>query len=157
MFDSDAFSVDAFSEDAFDFGGAVAAVVATSSSTGGWLFLNEYQLEQQRRKKKERQRQELEAETEQIAEQVDRQIAQFLREQEAIDDRREELARLKALVQADRDLKAAEAYSERVAIAYQAALEKGSRAALLKLEKEIKLAMDEEEDFMLIALMTVVD
>lgn len=128
-------------------------VAPTEQPSGGWLtFLNTYEQQRVRRRAEERKRQALEEETEQIEDSTDREIAQLLRIQEAKDAKRAELARLTALARANADLEAARQYSERVAKAYQSVLEKGSRSAVERLEKELRRAREEEE-FMLLAIM----
>jgi hypothetical protein len=143
--DSNAFSV------------TVVAVTTTSQPSGGWLtFLNTYEQQRSRRKKEEQERRALEEETEQIQDTTDREIAQLLRVQEAKDAKRAELERLTELARANQDLEAARRYSERVAKAYQAVLEKGSRSAAERLEKELRRAAEEEE-FMLLAIMLLLE
>lgn len=143
--DSNAFSV------------TVVAVTATSRPVGGWLtFLNTYEQQSARRREEARKRRELEEETEQIEDSTDREIAQLLRVQEAKDAKRANLARLTELARQNADLEAARQYSERVAKAYQAVLEKGSIAAAERLEKELRKAR-EEEDFLLLAIMLLIE
>lgn len=141
--DSNAFSV------------TVAEAEATSSG-GGWLFLNHYESELQRRKARERRRRELEEETERIEAQLDRQIAQELRKQEALDDKRENLSRLAEIAKQSADIEAARQYSERVAVAYARALTKGNFSALEALDRELQRAR-EEEDFLIMSVLMTYD
>lgn len=143
--DSNAFSVS-----------VVVAPVADESATGGWLFLNYYEAELQRRKARERRRKELEEETERIEDDLDRNIAQLLREQEAKDEKRKDLERLAIIAKQNADLEAARQYSERVAKAYERALVQGNFSALEALDRELKRAAEEEE-FLMMALMLLVD
>src|SRR5690606_28748654 len=126
--------------------------VEDEQPTGGWLFLNSFEAELQRRRREEEERRALEEAADEIQNELDRSIAQLLREQEAIDARKAELDRLAALVRAQSDLEAARAYSERVARAFERAAEKGTFSALEALDRELKRAR-EEEDFLVMALM----
>lgn len=126
--------------------------VSDEQPTGGWLFLNEYERELRRRKRRERERRELEEETERIQDALDREIAQLLREQEAKDERRAELQRLKELARKDANIAAARRYSESVAKALEAAIVDESLRAIARLEKELKKAREQEEhEFLLLA------
>jgi hypothetical protein len=130
----------------------VVSQQAAQESSGGWLFLNMYEAEQQRRKALEKRRKELEEETERIQDSVDREIATLLREQEAKDAKREEYERLAQIAKANADLDAARAYSERVAKAYARVITQGNYSAIEALDRELKRAREEEE-FILLALM----
>ena len=124
-----------------------------AEATGGWFaFLNTYERQLADRRDRERKRRELEEETDRIEDATDRQIAQLLREQEAKDARRAELERLTALARSNADIEAARQYSERVAKALQAAIERGTLEAAQRLEKELRKAQ-EEEQFLLLAIM----
>lgn len=128
-----------------------APVVVDSQATGGWLFLNTYESELQRRKALAQRRKELEEETEQIEDALDRNIAQLLREQEEIDEKKANLERLGRLAKIDADLEAAKRYSERVGTAYARAIAKGTFSALEALDRELQRAKQEDE-FLLEAL-----
>lgn len=130
--------------------------IVDEQPTGGWLFLNEYEAEQQRRKARERRRRLLEEETEQIEDPLDREIAQLIRRQEAKDERREEIRRTAELARANADLEAARQYSAAVAAAFQAAIERGTTSAVDRLERELKKAREEEE-FLMLAMLMVLD
>lgn len=130
--------------------------ITDQGASGGWLFHNAYEAELQRRRARERKRREVEEETEQIADSVDRNIAQLMREQEAIDDRHEELSRLDSIAQQNADIEAAKRYSERVARALERAIAQGNYSALAALDRELKRARDEEDVFMT-ALMMLLD
>lgn len=114
-------------------------------STGGWAFHNDYELELRRRRKRKKEQDELEAETERIENEVDRSIAQLLREQEAIDAKRDDLNRLKELAKKHADLEAARQYSERVATAFERALAQGNFSAMEALDRELQRARDDED------------
>jgi mevalonate kinase len=124
---------------------ATQAVVTPEQPSGGWGFLNSYHAELQRRKALAKKRRELEEETEQIQDALDRNIAQLMREQEAIDEKKKDLERLGEIARAQADLEAAKAYSERVAIAYARAITKGTYSALEALDRELQRAQEENE------------
>lgn len=144
--------------------GATVAIVVSlgpepeeaEQPSGGWLFLNTYEAELQRRRAREKARRELEEETERIEDALDREIAQFMRVQEAKDEKREDFERLAKLAKANADLEAARRYSERVATAYARVLSQGNYSAIEALDRELKRAR-EEEDFIVLALMLLVD
>jgi hypothetical protein len=119
--------------------------------SGGWAFYNDYEIELRRRRKRKKERDELEAETERIQNELDRSIAQLLREQEAKDEKRADLNRLKELAKKHADLEAARQYSERVATAYARAITQGNFSALEALDRELQRAREEDE-FMAAAL-----
>lgn len=124
-----------------------APVVATDEqSSGGWIFGYDAEIARRRRRKQERE--ELEQETEEIEAPVDREIAQFLREQEAKDERREELERIRELARTHasevRD------YGEKVSKALDRALEKATFSAAEALERELERARTDEDLAMLI-------
>lgn len=143
-------------------GSTVAIVVSLGpqpvddTATGGWAFRNYYEAELQRRKARERLRKKLEEETEQIQDELDRAIAQELRKQEAIDDKREDYKRLADLAKANADLEAARQYSERVHTAFARVLAKGNYSAIEALDRELKRAK-EEEAFLMEAFWLLVD
>lgn len=135
----------------------ITVSLGPEGSSGGWFtFLNTYEHQQAKRRAEAKRRRELEEETERIEDATDREIAQLLRVQEAQDAKRQNLARLTELARQNADLEAARQYSERVAKAYQAVLEKGSIAAAERLEKELRRAKDEEE-FLLLAIMLLTE
>lgn len=133
-----------------------AATVAETPTTGGWLFLNSFEAELQKRRERERRRKELEAEVDGIQDELDRDIAQLLHEQEAIDQRKADLERLGQLARVQADIDAARQYSERVAKAYERAVEKGTYSALEALDRELSRAREEEE-FLVLAMMLLAD
>jgi PASTA domain-containing protein len=123
--------------------------------TGGWLFHNAYHAELHRRRARDRKRREIEEETEQIQNELDRAIAQELRKQERLDDKRKDYERLAELAKANADLEAARLYSERVATAYARALTKGTYSALEALDREMQRA-NEEEEFLATAVLMLI-
>ena len=136
--------------------GPEPVVVSDDQPTGGWLFLNLYEAEQRRRRKRDKERRELEEETDRIEDELDRAIAQELRKQEAIDEKRDNLNRLKEIAKKNADLEAVRAYSERVHTAFVRALAQENYSALEALDRELRRAQ-EEEDFMAQALMILLD
>jgi hypothetical protein len=128
---------------------------ATTQPTGGWLFLNDYDAEIRRRHRRKKELEELEAESEQIQNELDRAIALELRKQEALDEKRDNLSRLSGLLAAA-DLDAARQYSERVATAYARAITQGNFSAMEALDRELQRAREEEE-FMMSSLMLLLD
>jgi hypothetical protein len=133
-----------------------AQSVYPDEASGGWKFLGFYDSETQRRRALAKKRKKLEEETEEIQDGLDKAIALLLREQEAKDEKRDNLARLQELAQSDADLNAARAYSERVATAYARALTKGTYSALEALDRELDRARTEEE-FLMEAVRLLVD
>ncbi len=122
------------------------------SFSGGFEYAFE---RERRRRKKERERlEELKAEAERIEDETTREIARFMRQQEAKDARRDELTRLQSLV--DRFKADAETTNERIERAVQKAAEKQTQWALFALERELERAREEEE-FVLIALRAALD
>ncbi len=121
-----------------------------------WAFLNDYDAELQRRRARDQFRKLLDDETEQIQDDLDREIARELRKQEAIDERRKDLDKLAEIAKANADLEAARQYSERIATAYARAIAKGSFSALEALDRELRQAREEEE-FLLTVLLMLAD
>jgi hypothetical protein len=129
----------------------LAASVA-EEATGGWNFYVAYEQHTKARRKKLKEQEQKQAETQQIQDRTAREIAELLRKQEAIDERRAYLERLGQLAKEQPDLEAARAYSDRVAQAYQRAIIQGNYSALEALDRELQRA-SEEEEFMLQALL----
>jgi hypothetical protein len=132
-------------------GSTVAIVVSLGldeQPSGGWMFLRTYESETRRRREELRKRQELEEETDRIENDLDRSIAQLLREQEAIDAKRADLDRLAEIAKQNADLEAARRYSARVAEALAEALTAENYKALSNLDRELRKAREEEEALM---------
>lgn len=125
--------------------------------SGGWAFLNTYELQLARRRDAAKKRRELEEETEQIEDATDREIAQLLRVQEAKDDKRKDLEQLALLAKQNADLEAARQYSERVAEAYARVLEDGNREAIAALDRELQQAREEEEALLMQMFMAALE
>jgi hypothetical protein len=129
-------------------------VTATVEEGGGWApFLSKYEKDLERRRRRDRERRLLELETAEIQDELDRAIAQELRKQEALDEKRKDLDRLSALAKESADLEAARQYSERVAVAFARAVTQGNFSAIEALDRELQRAREEEEFLMLSMLM----
>lgn len=150
MFDSGAFDIDAFSEDAFNFNGVAPPVVVAVPNSGGWG--NWYDIFEHQRRRKEKQKQEDEEVLENLETKVDREIAQLLRKQQAQDDQRKELERVKQLVQKYTDL-SPKISSDRVNKAIEEAKIKQTLASYEKLQKEFIRMMEEEELQVMLSLL----
>jgi hypothetical protein len=114
-------------------------------------FVHAYRSELERRSRERKRRKELEEETERIEEETAKEIALLLREQEAKDARRSELARLSDLVARSQGTVDEAALSPRALKAIKTAAQKQTAWALFQLEREMQRAQ-EEEDFVLQAL-----
>jgi beta-lactam-binding protein with PASTA domain len=127
--------------------GEAPAPVQQDATGGFWPEYDRHAAERRRRK---REQEEREAEAERIQDELDRQIAQLMREQEAKDAERVELTRLQKL---------ADTYSgkklglpKKVSDALINAYEMRSRNALEQLQREIERANEDE----LLAVQTAV-
>lgn len=135
-----------------------SAPVITDQPSGGWpIFATLYEAEVHRRKLRAKQRKEDEEESESIPDKLDRSIALLLREQEAKDERRQDLERLATLAKQHTDLEAVREYSSRVATAYERAVKQGNFSALAALDRELQRATEEEELLLLAILMIDAD
>jgi predicted nucleic acid-binding protein len=121
----------------------------TESNAGGWAFYLRYEQERDRRRRKRLE--ELEAE-EAIQElpPVEKEIAELLQRQEKHDERKAEIERLKKLVQEHSDAKE---LPPRVAKAFYGAQARQTVSSLLKLDKELKQMMEDEEYLVLMLLL----
>lgn len=122
--------------------------------TGGFVYA--FERERARRERERREQLEREEEARQIEEETTRQIALLLREQEAKDARRAELARLSDLVARFAGRGDEAALSPRVEKALRTAAAKQTAWALFQLERELARA-HEEEQFILEALRIALD
>lgn len=122
--------------------------------TGG--FMVAYEREVARRRREAREREEREEEARQIEEETTRAIAQLLREQEAKDARRSELARLSDLVARYSSRPEVSALAPRVQKAIRTAASRQTTWALFQLEREIE-RVKEEEEFLAEALRIMVE
>jgi Skp family chaperone for outer membrane proteins len=129
------------------------AVTTVDQPTAGYdrryrKFDSAYRREQRRRRRLKELQDELEAETEALPKGIDREIALLLRQQEAKDLKRQELARLKRLADNSAAQEAIRSHGERVAKALERAVTVGNYSALAALDREIARARDEEESVM---------
>jgi hypothetical protein len=125
-------------------------VPVQSEFSGGFYFA--FERETERRRRERRKREEAEEETQQLQDDIDREIATLLHQQEAEDAEAQELNRLKAMVAQFADKAAEEAMTERVRTAFVRANAKQNIASYLALEKELNRAMEEEEFMILMVL-----
>jgi hypothetical protein len=145
-FSDGAFSTSAFGPAAFDFG---TAPVVVESNPGGWAFFTRYEQERDARRRKRQEQLEAEEAIQELPP-VEKEIATFLHKQERIDESKQELKRLKALVDEYREIpnltsKAQEA-AERARI-------RGLRSDLAKFDKELRRMLEEEEMAVLMLLL----
>lgn len=120
---------------------AVPAPLSLDTGSGGFLYA--YELEQGRRRKRRREQEEREEDAQALQDQVDREIAQLLRKQEAEDERRAELDRLQRMVR-DHSKNELE-LSDRAKIAYVRALTQANFSAMEALDRELQRMLEEEE------------
>ena len=123
------------------------------TSTGGFWF--DYDREMYRRDEELKKRERLEAESQQIKDRLDREIAQEYRKKEAEQSRLAELHRLAKLANIhQRSIKSI--FSDRALVAAERAITKGNYSALEAFEREVGRAR-EEEFFLMQALMMVLN
>lgn len=129
-------------------GSDVAVVVSLgdqpvpASFSGGFLY--EYERSQSIRARKRRELEEREAEAERLEDEASREIAQFLHQQEAVDEERQELDRLRELVRTHRRESATE-LTDRVRQAFTRVLLQENFSALEALQRELRRMLEEEE------------
>lgn len=142
---------------AFDGIGASVAAQQETAYSGGWTeFSLGYDRELHRRRQLQQELAERSAQTQQITDPVSKEIGEFLRKQEAEDERRQELERLKVLASRFKAQQAKDAYGQRVAKALERAVEKQTFSALEALDRELQRAQEEEE-FLIIAAIQILD
>ena len=122
---------------------------APAEFSGG--FLHAFEAFEAQRAAKRRKRKKLEDESEAIQHELDRQIAQLLREQEARDEAREEHERLTRLVQEFGTQ--AQELSDRTKIAYVRALVQQNFSAIEALDRELQRQLQDEEVAVLMMLL----
>lgn len=115
-------------------------------------FLSAFEAELSRRQLEQRAREERELASRAIDDQVTRDIALFMRQQETQDARRAELERLHGLIQEHArdpgiDL------ADRARVAFTRALMQGNYSALEALEREVSRQFEEEEHAVLMLLL----
>jgi hypothetical protein len=125
------------------------APATDTDGAGGWAFFFKYEAERERRRKKRLEQIEAEEAVQELPP-VEKEIAQILHKQERIDDSKQELKRLKALVD---EYKQVPALSTRATEAYERARVRGLRSDLAKLDKELKRMLEDEEMAVLMLLL----
>jgi hypothetical protein len=146
-FSDTAFATTAFAETAFDFGTG-PVITPTETISGGWYRdFDSYAM----RRIKPRRREEIEEEVESIEDSTSREIAKLLKEQEARDEERADLARLQSL--ADRYAQRGETVPRPVLASVMKAHEERSRNALEQMRREVERLMEEEEMAVIQALL----
>lgn len=123
-----------------------------ASDTGSAGFSNWYDILENQRRRKEKRKKEDEEVLEQLETKVDREIAQLIRKQEAQDEQRKDLERVKQLVQKYTDL-SPKISSDRVNRAIEEAKLKQTLASYEKLQKEFIRMMEEEEVQVMLSLL----
>lgn len=126
------------------------------SPSGGWEprygFLYEYEREMARRSRARKKRKDDEEEALKVEDQISREIAQLLHEQERKDAERADLQRLKNLVTQYRQIAQAQV-SPRVAEAMARAIAQENFSALQALDRELERMFDEEAMAVLMILL----
>ena len=128
-----------------------AAPVVPEEFSGGFFIAFEREQERRRRRQKKRQ-EEVEA-VEALQDRVEREIGVILKEQEAHDDERAEIERLRTLVTRFNGQEAQEALTERVRTAFARAAVQQNASALLAFDREMRRMLEEEELSVLLALL----
>lgn len=131
--------------------GISGTFVQTASEFSGGLFFA-FEREVERRRKERRKREEDEEEAKKLKDDIDREIAVLLHQQEADDAEAQELSRLKVMVAQFADKAAEEAMTERVRSALVRANVQQNVSAYLALERELTRVMEEEEFMILMVL-----
>jgi hypothetical protein len=143
---------DGFWADGFWSGEEAPPVEVVESNSGGWGFFLRYEEERDRRRRRKRELEEAEEAVQELPP-VDKEIAQFLHKQEREDEKRAEVARLKALVDRYADEGIEKALNQRAKDALKRLKERNSFSSTLKFEKELRRQLEEEEmAFMLMLL-----
>ncbi|HLA60919.1 MAG TPA: hypothetical protein VK626_01615 [Nitrospiraceae bacterium] len=118
-------------------------IVNPQTFSGGFLLA--YELEQVRRARKRRELEELAEDSARIEDDTSRQIAAFLREQEARDAEQADAHRLHELALRYAREKDSKELSDRVKIAYVRALSQANFSALEAFQRELDRMLEEEE------------
>lgn len=138
-------------------GGTVTIVVSlgdapvVDTAFAGGLIVS-FERQQARRRKRQRELEEAEEAVEQLADSVDREVAQLMQERERKAEFEDNLARLKRIVTAFDDAVEREAVSERVRVALARAQAQESVSAYLALQRELDRMLEEEEFAILMIL-----
>lgn len=124
-------------------------ITASADYSGGFLFA--YELEQAHRRRKRAEQEERKADASHLMDKVDREIALLLQKQEAEDEQRAELDRLKGLVSAHSREQLE--LSDRAKIAFTRALAQANFSALEALDRELQRQLEEEDTAVLMLLL----
>lgn len=127
----------------------VEMIAADTAASGGWW--REFEVEQVRSRDRKRRRDEDDSAVESIQDEVDREIAALLHEQEAKDAARAELERLRALARAYDG----EVVDDKFARALKRAAEAKTLAQAQAMLREAERV--EEEEFLMAAMFAVID
>jgi len=127
--------------------------VAVEQPSGGWWRDWDWYREQRRRKRREQEAREQAAEAIQV--ETDREIAKLLHEQEAKRAEKEDLARLKKLV--DEYRTEAQKLPPPVAAAWDRAFEQRTVEALSAFRRSVIRMQEEEEEMAIIAVLSMLD
>lgn len=136
---------------------ADAVVTDVTAPSGGWDFMMKFEDFREKREKDKSEREKVREEIEAIKDETDREIAQILQKDLALESREKELKDLEFLVATtfrNEDIEKAKAHSERVAKAFVRAAVQSNRSAVEALEREMDRAREEDE-FLLIAMMVL--
>ena len=117
-------------------------VVTVDHVSGGWEYYVRAEQESLRREARRRRKKELEEAEQALKDETDRQIAQLIHAQEAIDEARDERERLRSLAASYSD---SVAVTERVRAAMSRVLADESSSALEALGREIERQRDDED------------
>lgn len=120
-------------------------------TSGGWAFFFRYERAREERRRRRREQEEREEEARRIEDVTTREIALLMRQQEARDAERAELARLQAL--ADRFAGEPLGLPARARAAILRATERRTVNALQQMQREIERMFEEEEAAVIAALM----
>lgn len=132
---------------------AVTAEAESAAPSGGWAFLAYYDRYRQRKISREEEEKTV-AEHIGELEGTDAEIAQLLHRDDEKLRQDKEIAELESMVAEsfrNEEIKAAKAYSEKVAKAYIRAVQQGNYSAYRALEREMEQAREEDE-FLLLAM-----
>ncbi len=138
-------------------GGSVAIVVSLgdapvqqSQGAGGLVY--EFERQQASRRKRLRELEEAKAAVAQLADSVDREVAQLMQERESKAEFEDNIKRLAGIVQRFADDADQQAMSERVRTAFARAQAQESVSAYLALQRELERQLEEEEFTILMLL-----
>lgn len=128
-------------------------VEATETTTGGWGAYNAFDSYSQRKAWREKKRKKLLEQIEQIQDQVDREIAELLHEDDLSDSQDvEELRQIVSQDFSEVNAEIAAEFSERLAKAYIRAATQQNYSALKAFEREMD-RMREEEEFLVLSIL----